>query len=172
MSNKNKAENKQETLASTTADTTTTVETGNNVSNSNIQYGWICPRCGRVYAPWKDSCDCHTMIPYTPPNTPPTPFSPTPFWPQTPGIGDAPGWWQYGPKCGEPIPCGGNISSDDTTPKLQIYNTALSTSNVDSPDIAAIKAMGEVVNDNISVPLKDLDKAFNDRLNLKTTKKI
>lgn len=175
--NENENENKQETLASTTTSqttaTTTTVGTGTIASNSNMQYGWVCPRCGKVNAPWKDSCNCYLNIPYTPPNTPaPTPFNPMPSWPQAPEIGDAPGWWQYGPKCGDPIPCGGSISSDDTVPKLQIYNTALSTSNTDLPDISAIKAMSEVVNDNISVPLKDLDRVFNDKLNLKTTKKI
>lgn len=21
--------------------------------------GWICPRCGKVHAPWIASCDCH-----------------------------------------------------------------------------------------------------------------
>ena len=25
-------------------------------------YGWICPRCGRVNAPHKDSCDCNINI--------------------------------------------------------------------------------------------------------------
>ena len=25
-------------------------------------YGWICPRCGRVNAPHKDSCDCNVNI--------------------------------------------------------------------------------------------------------------
>jgi hypothetical protein len=179
MSNKNENqnENKQETLASTTPTqtvaTTTTVGTGTIASNSNMQYGWICPKCGKVNAPWKDSCNCYLNIPYTPPNTPaPTPFNPMPSWPQAPEVGDAPGWWQYGPKCGEPIPCGGSISSDDTVPQLQIYNTALSTASADSPDIAAIKAMGEVVSDNLYTPLKNLDKVFNDKLNLKATKNI
>lgn len=172
-----RADGKQETLASTTTSqttaTNTTVGTGTIASNSNMQYGWVCPKCGKVHAPWKDSCDCHLNIPYTPPNTPaPTPFNPMPSWPQTPEVGDVPGWWQYGPKCGEPIPCS-SISSDDTVPQLQIYNTAsMSTANTDSPDIAAIKAMSEVVNDNISTPLKDLDRVFNDKLNLKATKKI
>lgn len=166
--NKETKESEQQTLA------TTTVGTGAAVSNSNMQYGWICPRCGKVLAPWKDSCDCYLNVPYTPPNTPaPTPFNPMPSWPKAPEIGDAPGWWQYGPKCGEPIFCDGNVSSGGTTPKLQIYNTELkSSANTDSPDIAAIKSMSEVVNDSISVPLKDLDRVLNDKLNLKTTKKI
>ena len=21
-------------------------------------YGWVCPRCGKVNAPWKSECDC------------------------------------------------------------------------------------------------------------------
>lgn len=28
-----------------------------------IQYGWICPICGVVNAPWKDRCDCISNIP-------------------------------------------------------------------------------------------------------------
>lgn len=23
------------------------------------QYGWICPRCGKVLAPWMSECNCH-----------------------------------------------------------------------------------------------------------------
>ena len=23
------------------------------------QMGWICPKCGKVLAPWKAECDCH-----------------------------------------------------------------------------------------------------------------
>lgn len=22
------------------------------------QYGWICPKCGKVHAPWVPECDC------------------------------------------------------------------------------------------------------------------
>lgn len=22
------------------------------------EYGWVCPRCNRVNAPWKSTCDC------------------------------------------------------------------------------------------------------------------
>ena len=177
MSDKNKNENKQETASTTsqqTTNTTTTIGSGTITLNPNMQYGWVCPKCGKVNAPWKDSCNCHLNTPYTPPNTPtPTPFNPMPYWPQAPEVGDVPGWWQYGPKCGKPIPCGGSISSDDTVPKLQIYDTiSMSTANTDSPDIAAVKVMSEVVRDNMYTPLKDLDKVSKDKLNLKTTKKI
>ena len=91
-----RADGKQETLASTTNPqtnaTATTVGTGTIVSNSNIQYGWVCPKCGKVNAPWKDSCSCYLNTPYTPPNTPtPTPFNPMPSWPKAPEVGDTPG---------------------------------------------------------------------------------
>lgn len=179
MSDKNKNENKQETLASTTGqqttNATTTIGSDTVTLNPNMQYGWVCPKCGKVNAPWKDSCNCHLNTPYTPPNTPAptTPFNPMLYWPQAPEVGDVPGWWQYGPKCGKPIPCGGSISSDDTVPKLQIYDTiSISTANTDSPDIAATKVMSEVVRDNMYTPLKNLDKVSKDKLNLKTTKKI
>ena len=25
----------------------------------NIEYGWECPRCGKINAPWITSCDCN-----------------------------------------------------------------------------------------------------------------
>jgi len=25
-------------------------------------HGWICPRCGRVHAPWVSGCDCHPDV--------------------------------------------------------------------------------------------------------------
>ena len=25
---------------------------------NNKRYGWICPNCGKVNAPWMPSCDC------------------------------------------------------------------------------------------------------------------
>ena len=28
----------------------------------NGQSGWICPRCGKVNAPWVKSCDCKSII--------------------------------------------------------------------------------------------------------------
>lgn len=32
----------------------------------NGNYGWICPKCGRGNAPWKESCDCVNPIPHWP----------------------------------------------------------------------------------------------------------
>ena len=138
MSDKNKNENKQETLASTTSqqttNTTTTIGSGTNTLNPNMQYGWVCPKCGKVNAPWKDSCNCHLNTPYTPPNTPtPTPFNPMPYWPQAPEVGDVPGWWQYGPSC-TPIPCiitatdktniSTSITNESKIPSGQVYRTS------------------------------------------------
>lgn len=27
--------------------------------NNSLKEGWICPRCGRVLAPWKSECRCY-----------------------------------------------------------------------------------------------------------------
>lgn len=99
---------------------TTTVGTGDAgksiTINPPMSYGWVCPKCGRVNAPWKSTCDCYNGIatPYTPPNTPQTtPYEPIPYYNppiETPNPydpygpskwGDAPGWWSKGPTCGE-----------------------------------------------------------------------
>lgn len=44
--------------------------------------GWICPRCGRVHAPWVPSCDCSRVPAYVP--VEPTDASKLPV-----------GWWEY-----------------------------------------------------------------------------
>lgn len=40
--------------------------------SKNETKGWICPKCGRVYAPWIDKCQyCGgSTITYTPPTCP------------------------------------------------------------------------------------------------------
>ena len=38
--------------------TGTSTSTTYKVSSSPIEYGWVCPRCNRVNAPWKSTCDC------------------------------------------------------------------------------------------------------------------
>ena len=47
-------------------DTTTTART--NISD-NVQFsgsqGWICPKCGRVNAPWVMTCPCSETKAYT-----------------------------------------------------------------------------------------------------------
>lgn len=39
---------------------TTATNTGSNkpYSESSIASGWLCPRCGRINAPWVRQCDC------------------------------------------------------------------------------------------------------------------
>jgi len=42
--------------------------------DSNYQVGWVCPKCGKVNAPWKSSCDCvdsYVYYPYFPTLIPP-----------------------------------------------------------------------------------------------------
>ena len=34
------------------------VRTGPSVAYPAIQYGWTCPRCGKVWAPSMPCCDC------------------------------------------------------------------------------------------------------------------
>ncbi len=41
----------------------------------NIQYGWVCPKCGKANAPWNRSCSCVTT-PVIIPNTPYNPIDP------------------------------------------------------------------------------------------------
>ena len=41
---------------STTGTSTSTTYTVN--SKLPTEYGWVCPRCSKVNAPWKSQCDC------------------------------------------------------------------------------------------------------------------
>lgn len=47
--------------------------TGRNYTNNWPYYqpytpsykeGWVCPKCGKVHAPWAASCTCHVNINY------------------------------------------------------------------------------------------------------------
>ena len=38
--------------------TGTSTSTTYKVSSPPTEYGWACPRCGRINAPWKSQCDC------------------------------------------------------------------------------------------------------------------
>ena len=42
-----------ESITGTSTSTTYTVN-----SKPPTEYGWACPRCGRINAPWKSQCDC------------------------------------------------------------------------------------------------------------------
>ncbi len=50
---------------------------------SVVEQGWECPRCGKILAPWRSSCDCQR------PTT----------WNTETYVGDPPGWWLQGPTC-------------------------------------------------------------------------
>lgn len=51
-----KTTNKVQVGESTTGTSTSTTYTVN--SKPPTEYGWACPRCGRINAPWKSQCDC------------------------------------------------------------------------------------------------------------------
>ncbi len=36
--------------------------------DKNIQYGWVCPLCGKANAPWNRDCSCANAIPKFVPN--------------------------------------------------------------------------------------------------------
>ena len=38
--------------------TGTSTSTTYKSSSPSMEYGWACPRCGRINAPWKSTCDC------------------------------------------------------------------------------------------------------------------
>jgi hypothetical protein len=64
-----------------------------------MEEGWVCPKCGKVNAPWKGSCDCVVPVLMGYPTYPVYPQYPywTPYpWPNwwggaTSGIGSAVG---------------------------------------------------------------------------------
>ena len=47
----------------------------------NIEYGWECPRCGKINAPWVTSCNCNQNWSIT--------CNPDKVY-----TGDRPGWWK------------------------------------------------------------------------------
>ena len=84
-------------------DTKTSTSSDLNLNSQIIvQYGWVCPKCGRVNAPWKDHCDCNeSTIPFNTPCQPGIqpgiPYGPS--WYDRFKWGDQPGWWMQGPTC-------------------------------------------------------------------------
>lgn len=88
----------------TVAAGTNSVGDSTTINPPMLSYGWICPKCGRVNAPWKDHCDCDGgsgliwKFDYDHPNykwyyeLPKGPTKPYEW-------GDTPGWWNQGPTC-------------------------------------------------------------------------
>ena len=72
--------------------------------NPPMSYGWVCPKCGRVNAPWKDHCDCDggsgPIWKFDYDNPPYRWYYELPKGPTKPyEWGDTPGWWNQGPTC-------------------------------------------------------------------------
>lgn len=61
----------------TSNSTTTTSSTSYTINNPAIQYGWKCPVCGAVMAPWQNSCVNCSKKDYTPPHID---YEPVPWW--------------------------------------------------------------------------------------------
>ena len=126
------------------ATTTGTGESYSTSINPPMSYGWICPKCGRVNAPWKSTCDCYKDSGgYNPPNIYPfTPAPTTPWGPNQPyQWGDTPPFtspFTCGPDggLGKPIPCDvkKNGTGDYINPNM---NNSISTSSGGDPNIRA-----------------------------------
>ena len=78
----------------------------------NIQYGWKCPSCGAVMAPWQSSCIncCGSHEPYCRPNI---------TWQST---GDPNPWWNQ-------ITCSATSKSEDTATTAWNATPATPTNN-------------------------------------------
>lgn len=73
--------------------------------SKNETNGWVCPKCGRVYAPWIDKCQYCGGSTYT--YTPPTcPYQ----------------WW-----CGHPYT--NTITTDSVTLKTSDFQTTTTTNS-------------------------------------------
>ena len=135
--------------------TTSTNQSNSTTINSFVYYGWVCPKCGRVNAPWKSTCDCYrdandynppNVYPFTPaPATPWEPNKPINPWPMSPWDPNQPYQWgdtppfispfTCGPNgLGNPIPCKRGGTGDFVNTNM---NTSISTSGGGDPNIKA-----------------------------------
>jgi len=71
-------------------------------------YGWICPKCGRVWAPWIPSCSCTDPTTKIGEIQPSQPYLPWPQQPYDPPPYNIPG-------TGDPLPPPTYITCDDVT---------------------------------------------------------
>ena len=97
-------------------DTTTTTSKSYTIGNPPIQYGWKCPACGAVMAPWQSSCvNCYGNQKVT--------------------VGD--GWWDTKPTWDyTKVTCDSiNVatSKDNGTSTVTTYNTNAPTTKTLSP---------------------------------------
>ena len=102
-----------------TATTATTTSNSYTVGNPPSQYGWKCPACGAVMAPWQSSCvNC--------------------FGNQKLTVGDFPnGWWDTKPTWDFTKVTCDNInvatSKDNGTSTVSAYNINIPTTKTLSP---------------------------------------
>jgi hypothetical protein len=57
-------------------------ETTDNSVKATMPTGWVCPKCGRVNAPWVAACDCKAQIVFVPQPYPV--YMPRPYYPVNP----------------------------------------------------------------------------------------
>ena len=62
--------------------TNTSQTTSNTTTTYKTEYGWECPRCGRINAPWVRQCDCSRSY-----------WCPT-WTSDKVYVGDKPEWWR------------------------------------------------------------------------------
>ena len=97
--------------------TGTSTSTTYKASSPPTEYGWACPRCGRINAPWKSQCDCVG-------NTYWYPTWEKPYYDE---------WWKHvtcAPETTWKAPnstCGTDSSSTKTNPDHTIYTTVSNT---------------------------------------------
>ena len=53
------------TITPQSTETITSKQTQGAAAAPSISYGWVCPICGKVHAPWVKECDCNGVLPKT-----------------------------------------------------------------------------------------------------------
>ena len=92
--------------------TGTSTSTTWKISSPPTEYGWACPRCGRINAPWKSSCDCSGNYWY-------------PIW-SNPSVPNTPVWWKDYVTCQ-----GADATTNKATTTWSAVNSAIDTGGSD-----------------------------------------